>query len=399
MAVCTASLLALNFWVPTHAHADPSKNPRWGWEIEFGADIMIQLIEDVDLNAMHTVVTDDLLDEYVLHPRAFQALPLDLRIELTQGLAQIDSAGSIMNRDWNVGALPSEAELRQGLDNVFRGNLPQGLVRGDRFWVPRQDIEAKRQALIQQRWKQKPKEYRIGLINPNLFPPRDKVHRLLPANITPGDSEFVPFVSTSHFFDLEVVEIQSLGRSPKIWFELKQPDSRPLQSQEAFDEAIESVARRLRLEGELLVPRRERVSMRANAHLHLSVPEKSGLHAGFVEDLAWNYRRLKLLRLMELGTIHMEDMMKEDLNGYGELISEKSIVRYFGDTRIEDRETTLDLREESKELMRWMQMDPKRANAEINQKIRELAPRCLKQKDLEKFPALTADFFRCPRWG
>lgn len=62
---------------------------RWGWEIEFGNDVALRLIDDVVIpREFAGKLPPQVVDDYVLEEKAFMGLPLDVRIKLTEGLAK-----------------------------------------------------------------------------------------------------------------------------------------------------------------------------------------------------------------------------------------------------------------------------------------------------------------------
>lgn len=240
---------------------------------------------------------------------------------------------------------------------------------------------------------------RRGLVDPNLLTPWQKLATVPPlviemsprfdASGNPG--RILKFRANSPWADLDFLEIQAHPGGSKLWFELKQPSHRPLHSQAEFDAAIEDVARRLGLQGELLRPRKEWTTRRSNVHLHLSVTSSKQSLLPPV-SLAWNYRRLKLLRLAELGTISSKQLLFS-MYGYYVPMSGKGFVHYVSRGHFEDLEITLDVRQEAAELMGWMKMPPSQANAEINLAIEELGKKIKWKKLTSAAPSLLADFF------
>jgi NLI interacting factor-like phosphatase len=347
-------------------------------------------------------ISDSVLENYVLDPKALASLPPDVQKELTAGLhlgsvldqvikpAKIYWGSEVIVQPPNPFAkepeqkkaggifLPSDSDLKK-FTNVrlpqdqrsLLGSLPS--ARQETV-VPKNDWP-----LLLARWNAIPRERALQLLH---------LQYLSPAKI----AEVITSIPIKARNPVTMAEYLRLNSNAPSWiksfnwsldgvkdgerpleFTLSSPSDQPKAAIDDFEHLIKEAG----LEPYFKNPMIHK-QWNASFHIHLS-----GIDPARLETLTENYKRLTLIRMMAAGEHNdgaarpLLDLKPDggEINGYETPIkkpllgSDKGIIRLVDEGYVEIREPTRPPREVYSEFSRWAGMGEKDTTAEINHEI------------------------------
>jgi hypothetical protein len=346
-------------------------------------------------------ISDSVLENYVLDPKALDSLPADIQKELTAGLhlgsvldqvvepAKIHLISGRIVQSPNRFAkepvqkqtggifLPSDSDLNQFANvNIPKEQTALTVAQPSR---KQEAVVSNDWPLLLARWNAIPRERALQLIH-------------LQYLSSPKIAQVITSIPIKARNPVTMREYLQLNSNAPSWiksfnwsldgvtdgvrpleFALSSPSDQPGAAIDDFEHLIKESG----LEPYFKNPMIHK-QWNASFHIHLS-----GVDPARLETLTENYKRLTLIRMMAAGE-HNDGAARPlldlkpgggEINGYETPIkkpllgSDKGIIRLVDDGHVEIREPTRSPREVYSEFSRWTGLSEKEATAEINHEI------------------------------